>query len=96
MLAEDDDTLYVAFMGTKQRRDLVANAAVLQVPLWPDPDGTNVCPLLPIAWSHYQVRATSPPQVMNQQWSKLLLACRVPCVCYVRGATVFFPIAMAF
>ena len=37
MLAEDHQTLYVAFIGTKQRRDLVANAAVLQVPFWPDP-----------------------------------------------------------
>lgn len=36
MLAEDDATLYVAFMGTKQRRDLVTNAAVLQTAVWPD------------------------------------------------------------
>lgn len=41
MLAEDDDTIYVAFMGTKQRRDLVANAAVLQVPLWPKEKGNS-------------------------------------------------------
>ena len=34
MLADDKDTLYVSFMGTKQRRDLVTNAAVLQEPLW--------------------------------------------------------------
>ena len=43
MLAEDEDTLYVAFMGTKQRRDLVANAAVLQVLLWPELGNSNVC-----------------------------------------------------
>ena len=42
MLAEDEDTLYVAFIGTKQRRDLVANAAVLQVLFWPELDGNNV------------------------------------------------------
>lgn len=36
LLADDSDTLYVSFMGTKQRRDLVTNAAVLQEPLWPD------------------------------------------------------------
>lgn len=34
MLADDKDTLYVSFMGTKQRRDLVTNAAVLQEPIW--------------------------------------------------------------
>ena len=42
MLAEDDETLYVAFMGTKQRRDLVANAAVLQVLFWPELESNNV------------------------------------------------------
>lgn len=34
LLAEDEDTIYVAFMGTKQRRDLVVNAAVLQEPFF--------------------------------------------------------------
>lgn len=42
MLAEDQDTIYVAFMGTKQRRDLVTNAAILQVLLWPDLEGKTV------------------------------------------------------
>lgn len=42
MLAEDEDTLYIAFMGTKQRRDLVANAAVLQVLFWPELENSSV------------------------------------------------------
>ena len=42
MLAEDEDTLYIAFMGTKQRRDLVANAAVLQVLFWPELENPSV------------------------------------------------------
>ena len=41
MLAEDETTVYVAFIGTKQRRDLVTNAAVLQVLLWPDTDSDS-------------------------------------------------------
>ncbi len=36
IMAEADGALYVAFMGTKQRRDLVANAQVMQDPVWPD------------------------------------------------------------
>jgi len=40
-MGEDESTVYVAFMGTKQRRDLVANAAVLQVLLWPDTDADS-------------------------------------------------------
>ena len=35
-MAEAEDALYVAFMGTKQRRDLVANAQVMQDPVWPE------------------------------------------------------------
>ena len=42
MIASDKDTMYVSFMGTKQRRDLAANAAVLQEPLWPDMTGSQV------------------------------------------------------
>jgi hypothetical protein len=34
-MAEADGALYVVFMGTKQRRDLVANAQVMQDPVWP-------------------------------------------------------------
>ena len=47
-MADDKDTLYVSFMGTKQRRDLVTNAAVLQEPLWPDalPDGDFIAKVL--------------------------------------------------
>ena len=36
LLGEADGALYMAFMGTKQRRDLVTNAQVLQEPLWPE------------------------------------------------------------
>ena len=36
LLAESADTLYVAFMGTKFRRDLVTNANVFMEPIWPD------------------------------------------------------------
>ena len=48
LVADDKDTLYVSFMGTKQRRDLVTNAAVLQEPLWPDamPDGDFIAKVL--------------------------------------------------
>ena len=34
LLGEADGALYMAFMGTKQRRDLVTNAQVLQEPIW--------------------------------------------------------------
>ena len=34
-MAEGSDVLYVAFMGTKQRRDLLTNANAVLVPLWP-------------------------------------------------------------
>jgi hypothetical protein len=40
-VAEGENKLYVAFMGTKQRRDLVANANILQEPIWPDPFGSS-------------------------------------------------------
>ena len=36
IMAEAEGALYVAFMGTKQRRDLVANAQVMQDPVWPE------------------------------------------------------------
>ena len=36
LLGEADGALYMAFMGTKQRRDLVTNAQVLQEPVWPE------------------------------------------------------------
>lgn len=35
MLGETRDALYVAFMGTKQRRDIVSNAKIEMAPLWP-------------------------------------------------------------
>ena len=35
LVAEGSDALYVAFMGTKQRRDLLTNANAVLVPLWP-------------------------------------------------------------
>ena len=35
LVAEGEDALYVAFMGTKQRRDLLTNANAVLVPLWP-------------------------------------------------------------
>ena len=34
MVAEGPDALYVCFMGTKQRRDLIVNANLVQQPLW--------------------------------------------------------------
>ena len=36
LLGEADGALYMAFMGTKQRRDLVTNAQVLQEAIWPE------------------------------------------------------------
>ena len=36
-MAEGSDALYVAFMGTKQRRDLLTNANAVLVPIWPTP-----------------------------------------------------------
>lgn len=36
LLAESDTTLFVALMGTKQRRDMFTNANVLQEVLWED------------------------------------------------------------
>eukprot|EP00884_Botryococcus_braunii_P014665 jgi/Botrbrau1/2319/Bobra.39_1s0008.1 len=36
LLAEGEGRMYVAFMGTKQRRDLVTNANILQEPVWPE------------------------------------------------------------
>ena len=36
LLAEDRDALYVSFIGTKQRRDIMTNANIMQETLWPD------------------------------------------------------------
>lgn len=36
MVAQSKDALYVAFMGTKQRRDIVTNAKIGLVPIWPE------------------------------------------------------------
>ncbi|BDA47931.1 hypothetical protein COCOBI_11-1880 [Coccomyxa sp. Obi] len=41
MLGETHDALYVAFMGTKQRRDIVSNARIGMSPLWPNEFSTN-------------------------------------------------------
>ena len=39
-MAESGDTLYVAFMGTKQMRDMATNANVSLSALWPT-EGTG-------------------------------------------------------
>lgn len=36
MIGEGGDAHYVAFMGTKQRRDLITNANMVQEVLWPE------------------------------------------------------------
>lgn len=36
MIGESGDTQYIAFMGTKQKRDLVANVNMGQEVLWPE------------------------------------------------------------
>lgn len=36
LLGEDRDALYVSFIGTKQRRDIMTNANIMQETLWPD------------------------------------------------------------
>lgn len=36
VLAESEEALYVAFIGTKQGRDIVTNANIMQQPLWAD------------------------------------------------------------
>ncbi|KAA6417845.1 MAG: lipase class 3 family [Trebouxia sp. A1-2] len=48
LLAEDNDALYVSFIGTKQRRDIMTNANIMQENLWPD---------LPIAADSQEVPA---------------------------------------
>ena len=44
LTAEGEGALYVAFMGTKQRRDLLTNANAMQTPLWltAEVDGNQV------------------------------------------------------
>lgn len=39
MVAESEDALYVAFMGTKQLRDIWTNARLGMTSLWPDQAG---------------------------------------------------------
>lgn len=36
MLGSDDTSLYVVFMGTKHMRDVMADANLLQEPVWQD------------------------------------------------------------
>ena len=58
MVAASADALFVAFMGTKQQRDILANAKIGMTPLWQDAShsrvrvprkrGMNVC-FLPLA-----------------------------------------------
>ena len=40
LLAESKDAVYVSFIGTKQRRDIMTNANIMQEPLWPEPRST--------------------------------------------------------
>ena len=35
LLAESKDVLYVAFVGTKQRRDIMTNANIMHEAMWP-------------------------------------------------------------
>ena len=35
LLAESKDALYVAFVGTKQRRDIMTNANIMHEAMWP-------------------------------------------------------------
>lgn len=61
MVAECDDAIYVAFMGTKQVRDLFANANASLVPIWPgshDPDevhrqSVSNLSCVPLKWCAY-------------------------------------------
>ena len=41
MVAQSRDALYVAFMGTKQRHDILTNANVGMAPLWPQTGRTS-------------------------------------------------------
>jgi hypothetical protein len=54
LVAEGEDALYVAFMGTKQRRDVLTNADARQVPLWPSDEAScaQVAPSRPAHSSH--------------------------------------------
>ena len=36
LLAESEDALWVAFMGTKSARDLLTNAHIMMAPVWPE------------------------------------------------------------
>ncbi|KAK9839062.1 hypothetical protein WJX74_008663 [Apatococcus lobatus] len=61
LLAESDTTLYVAFMGTKQRRDLVANSRLTQRPVWMNIKHLTDNEEAPSAHAGYLTRADSIP-----------------------------------
>ncbi|CAL8465334.1 g4869 [Coccomyxa elongata] len=63
VIGEADGALYVAFMGTKQRRDLVANAQVIQEPVWPEDAAAfqDSTPQVPAAHRGFLTRAQSVP-----------------------------------
>lgn len=52
LIAEGEGALYVAFMGTKQRRDLLTNANAMQTPLWltAEVDGDRVSPPFSVSY----------------------------------------------
>ncbi|KAK9820296.1 hypothetical protein WJX72_008693 [[Myrmecia] bisecta] len=60
LVAEGGDALYVAFMGTKARRDLLTNANVVLEPLWPDEQPSAEGPV-PSAHRGFLQRARGVP-----------------------------------
>ena len=60
MLGDDEQSLYVVFMGTKHMRDLLSDANFLQEAVWKskDPDKQQQV----ISTSLHSVKQTSPPE----------------------------------
>eukprot|EP00884_Botryococcus_braunii_P022747 jgi/Botrbrau1/9156/Bobra.160_3s0028.1 len=61
LLASSPSALYVAFMGTKEARDLLADANILQGALWEDPSASSIPPGAPAAHRGFLMRARSVP-----------------------------------
>ncbi len=60
LLAEDNDALYVSFIGTKQRRDIMTNANIMQENLWPgQPTAADSQVGLPVAKPVLHVHCTA-------------------------------------
>lgn len=61
LLAEDSDALYVSFIGTKQRRDIMTNANIMQENLWPGQPTAADSQEVPAAHTGFLNRARGVP-----------------------------------